>query len=68
MICVCMVQILLMVCLREKTDMLPSLRCHLFGHQHEANAMIAYNGIIFSNAAVLDNHYNLIANSRVIEL
>ena len=41
---------------------------HLFGHQHEANAMIAYNGIIFSNAAVLDNHYNLIANSRVIEL
>ena len=54
--------------LREKTDMLPSLRCHLYGHQHEANAMIACNGIIFSNAAVLDNHYNLIANSRVIEL
>lgn len=54
--------------LREKTDMLPSLRCHLYGHQHEANAMIACNGIIFSNAAVLDNHYNLIANPRVIEL
>lgn len=54
--------------LREKIDMLPSLRCHLFGHQHEANAIIVRNGITFSNAAVLDNQYNLIANPRVIEL
>ena len=54
--------------LREKIDMLPSLRCHLFGHQHEANAIIVRNGITFSNAAVLNNQYNLIANPRVIEL
>ncbi|MBQ2591354.1 MAG: serine/threonine protein phosphatase, partial [Paludibacteraceae bacterium] len=54
--------------LRDKIDKLPSLRCHLFGHQHEANAIIVRNGITFSNAAVLDNQYNLIANPRVIEL
>jgi len=54
--------------LREKIDMSPSLRCHLFGHQHEANAMIVHNGITFSNATVLDNQYNLIANPRVLEL
>jgi Icc-related predicted phosphoesterase len=54
--------------LRERIDNLPLLRCHLFGHQHEANAMIVRNGTTFSNAAVLDNQYNLIANPRVIEL
>ena len=54
--------------LREKIDSLSSLRCHLFGHQHEANSILFHDGITFSNAAVLDCHYNLIANPRIIEL
>ena len=54
--------------LREKTDKLSSLRCHLFGHQHEANSMIFRKGIIFSNAAVLDIHYNIMSNPRIIEI
>jgi predicted phosphodiesterase len=53
--------------LREKVDKLPSLRFHLFGHQHDANSMIIHDGITFSNAAVLDCQYNLIAEPRVIE-
>ena len=54
--------------LREKIDKLPLLKCHLFGHQHDANSMIIHDGITFSNAAVLDCQYNLIAKPRVIEL
>ena len=54
--------------LRDKIDKLPSLKFHLFGHQHDANSMIIHDGITFSNAAVLDCQYNLIAKPRVIEL
>ena len=54
--------------LREKIEKLPALKIHLFGHQHEVNSIIVHKGIAFSNAAVLDCQYNLIANPRVIEL
>ena len=54
--------------LREKIERLSALRFHLFGHQHEANSIIVHDGITFSNAAVLDCQYNLIAKPRIIEL
>ena len=53
--------------LRDKIDKLPSLRLHLFGHQHEANSIVVRDSITFSNSTVLDCHYDLIANPRVIE-
>lgn len=54
--------------LRDKLKELPRLKSHLFGHQHEANSLITNDGVIFSNGAVLDSHYNLVANPRIIEL
>lgn len=33
-------------------------KVHLFGHNHNANGVVTYNGTIFSNAAVLDDQYN----------
>ena len=38
------------------------LKTHLFGHQHECNGMVERNGVIFSNAAVLDNKYKVISS------
>ena len=54
--------------IREKIEKLPTLRLHLFGHQHEANSMIIHESVTFSNAAVLDCQYNHIASPRVLEL
>ena len=54
--------------LRDKLKELPQLKCHLFGHQHDANSVMTNDGVIYSNAAVLDSHYNLIAYPRTIEL
>lgn len=34
-------------------------RYHLFGHEHEAFGIEKHEGIIFSNAAVLDDFYNI---------
>ena len=53
--------------LRTRIDQL-HLRCHLFGHQHEANATLVEKSTLFSNAALLDNHYKLIAKPRIIKL
>lgn len=54
--------------LRDKLKELPRLKSHLFGHQHDANSVMTNDGVIYSNAAVLDSHYNLIAYPRTIEL
>ncbi len=43
-------------------------RYHLFGHAHEANGITKQNGIVFSNAAILDNSYRLIHKSRLFVL
>lgn len=42
--------------------------CHLFGHVHDAYAIVRFNGTIFSNASVLDNEYLLINSPRLIEI
>lgn len=34
-------------------------RIHLFGHAHEAHGTEIQHGVVFSNAAVLDDHYQL---------
>lgn len=54
--------------LRDKLKKLARLKCHLFGHQHDANSLMVNGGVIFSNAAVLDCYYNFIADPRIIEL
>ena len=33
------------------------LKCHLFGHEHDASAHTVINGTVYSNAAVLDDKY-----------
>lgn len=43
-------------------------RAHLFGHVHNMFDTIVQNDIIFSNAALLDDHYNLCVGLRTIEL
>jgi Icc-related predicted phosphoesterase len=52
----------------NRINELPSLKAHLFGHQHDANSLIIQGNTIFSNATVLDCQYNLIASPRVIEI
>lgn len=54
--------------LRDKLKELPRLKSHLFGHQHDANSLMVNDGVIFSNAVVLDCYYNFIADPRIIEL
>ncbi len=34
-------------------------RCHLFGHAHEAYGTEKHDGIVFSNASILDDFYQL---------
>lgn len=52
--------------LRQKVDTLYSLRLHLFGHQHGDNNQIQIGKVIFSNAAILDSQYHMVADPRVI--
>lgn len=54
--------------LRQKIDGMPSLKAHLFGHQHDAYSLSHQGCTIFSNAAVLDCQYHLVALPRVIEI
>lgn len=41
-------------------------RCHLFGHNHSAYGVDVRCGITFSNAAVLDNNYDLVRAPNLI--
>lgn len=41
-------------------------RYHLFGHVHGAGGIETYDGIVFSNAALLDGFYQLIYKSRLL--
>lgn len=44
------------------------LKCHLFGHEHDATDLQVINGTIYSNAAVLDDKYNIDAEPHLIEI
>lgn len=39
----------------------------LFGHAHESNGLLRQYGIVFSNAAVLDDHYRFKGKPRLID-
>lgn len=54
--------------LQKKAEGLPLLKCHLFGHQHNAHSISICGSTTYSNAAVLDNRYHLVAHPPVIEI
>ena len=43
-------------------------RIHLFGHSHTANGLEESNGIIFSNAAIMNEHYDMLLEPHLIKL
>ncbi len=43
-------------------------RYHLFGHAHDGYGILKQDGIVFSNAALLDDSSRLIRKPRLIEL
>lgn len=45
-----------------------NLRCHLFGHEHNANGIQKSNNTLFSNAAVVNNEYELCRNFRLLDV
>lgn len=40
---------------------------HLYGHAHDSYGLVKIDGITYSNAAVVDNNYNLQQSGRIIE-
>ena len=54
--------------LRQKVDSIPGLKLHLFGHQHGANGEATDGGKLFCNSAVLDSHYNMVADGHVVTI
>ena len=43
-------------------------RIHLFGHIHKANGLEGSDGIVFSNAAMMDEHYGMLLEPHLINL
>ena len=43
-------------------------RIHLFGHIHKANGREESGGTIFSNAAIMDEHYDMLLEPHLIYL
>ena len=43
-------------------------RMHLFGHIHAQHGMMVYNGIIFSNGAIMNADYSNFATPNLIEI
>ena len=41
---------------------------HLFGHIHKANGLEESGGTIFSNAAIMDEHYDMLREPHLIYL
>ena len=44
------------------------LKCHLFGHEHDATDHISIGGTIYSNAAVLDDKYRIDSSPFLITI
>lgn len=40
-------------------------RYHLFGYAHEGSGLLEKDGIVYSNAAILDDHYQLCHEPRL---
>ncbi len=43
-------------------------RIHLFGHIHKANGLEERGGTVFSNAAMMDEHYGMLLEPHLINL
>ena len=43
-------------------------RIHLFGHIHKANGLEESGEIVFSNAAIIDEHYDMLREPHLITL
>ena len=43
-------------------------RIHLFGHIHKANGLEESGGTVFSNAAMMDEHYGMLLEPHLINL
>lgn len=43
-------------------------RIHLFGHIHKANGLEESGGTVFSNAAMMDEHYDMLREPHLIKL
>jgi Icc-related predicted phosphoesterase len=54
--------------LAERLKRLYALRYHLFGHEHSAYGIERYEGVIFSNAALLTPEYEMVRQPIVIEV
>lgn len=53
------------IILGEKINTMPSLKFHLFGHQHNANSVRKKDTTTFCNAAIMDFKYNIVAQPRL---
>jgi Icc-related predicted phosphoesterase len=54
--------------LAEQIQRLQSLKCHLYGHEHDAYGLEKRGKIIFSNAALLTPDYRLVHGPTLIDL
>ena len=43
-------------------------RIHLFGHIHKANGLEESGGTVFSNAAIMNEHYDMLLEPHLIKL
>lgn len=55
--------------LRKKTEQLPNLKAHIFGHLHKDGGQTQqYNNITFANAAICDDRYDTSRSPLIIEV
>lgn len=55
--------------LRKKVDQLTNLKLHVFGHlHHQGGNIINLNNKIFANAAMCDDHHNLLRQALIIDI
>ena len=50
----------------ERLPSLPNLKAHLFGHIHAQHGKIERDGIIFSNAAIMNPDYTNLSTPNLI--
>lgn len=52
--------------LAARVEQLHGLRCHLYGHEHDASGVEQQGNVVFSNAALLSSGYERVYEPRVI--
>jgi len=56
--------------LLARIQQLPNLKCHIFGHIHrdQNEPPVEINGVIYANASILNNKYEIVNDPVVIDL